>query len=53
MSRILPADRLRYAATVAALVAVSGVVVALDWLLWVTGRETVVNGDGVYPWEVE
>jgi len=43
----------RYAATVAALVAVYGAIVVLDWLLWITGRKPIVNGDGQYPLEVE
>lgn len=50
---VLPCDRARYLATVAALVAVYGAIVVLDWLLWITGREPIVNGDGQYPLEVE
>lgn len=48
MSRILPCDRARYLATVAALVAVYGVV----WLLDRVSRRPMMP-DGRWPWEVE
>lgn len=46
MSRILPCDRARYLATVAALVAVYGVV----WLLDRVSRRPTMP-DGRWPWE--
>lgn len=52
MSRILPADRLRYAAAVAGLFAVYGLLVVLDAWERLRGRRSTMDG-GRWPWEGE
>lgn len=50
-TRVLPCDRVRYAATVAGLLAVYGAILVLDWVARVAGREPVIGPEGRYPWE--
>jgi len=49
--RVLPCDRVRYAATVAALLAVYALLWGLDVVSRLRGRGPVVDREGRYPWE--
>jgi len=48
--RVLAQDRLRYAVAVAGLLAVYGLIVALDWVSRARGRGSMM-AEGRYPWE--
>jgi len=50
--RVLPTDRLRYAVTVAGLLAVYGLLVVLDTWERLRGRRATMDG-GRWPWEGE
>lgn len=53
MSRVLPQDRVRYAATVAALLAVYAWIAVMDRAARLLKRGPVVDREGRYPWEEE
>jgi len=52
-ARIRPQDRVRYAATVAALLAIYAWIAVLDRAARLLRREPAVDREGRYPWERE